>query len=49
MRVKAEENNLGWNVKHHIEPLIVAVRMKNTLPSENSTQPKKFKQQDNEE
>ena len=41
--------NLGWYVKHHIEPLIVAVRISNTVPSENSTQPKEFKQQDNEE
>ena len=49
MCVKAEENSLGWYVKHHIEPLIVAVRISNTVPSENSTQPKEFKQQDNEE
>ena len=47
--VKAEENSLGWYVKHHIEPLIVAVRISNTVPSENSTQPKECKQQDNEE
>ena len=38
--VKAEENSLGWYVKHHIEPLIVAVRISNTVPSENSTLPK---------
>ena len=43
MCVKAEENSLGC-----YEPLIVAVRISNTVPSENSTQPKKFKQQDNE-
>ena len=49
MCVKAEENSLGWYVKHHIEPLIVAVRISNTLPSENSTQPKEFKQKYNEE
>ena len=49
MCVKAEENSLGWHVKHHIEPLIVAVRRSNIEPSENSTQPKEFKQQDNEE
>ena len=49
MCVKAEENSLGWYVKHHIEPLIVAVRISNTVPSENSTQPKECKQQDNEE
>ena len=49
MCVKAEENSLKWYVKHHIEPLIVAVRISNTVPSENSTQPKEFKQQDNEE
>ena len=47
--VKAEENSLGWYVKHHIEPLIVAVRISNTVPSENSTQAKEFKQHDNEE
>ena len=29
-------------------PLIVAVRISNTVPSENSTQPREFKQQDNE-
>ena len=48
MCVKAEENSLGCCVKHHIEPLIVAVRISNTLPSENSTQKKEFKKQDNE-
>ena len=50
MCVKAKENSLGWYVKHHIEPLIVAVRIRinNTAPSENSMQPKEFKQQDNE-
>ena len=35
--------------KHHIEPFIVAARISKTVPSENSTQPEKFKQQDNEE
>ena len=45
MCVKLEENSLGWYVKHHIEPLIVAVRISNTVTSENSTQPKEFKQQ----
>ena len=45
MYVKAEENSLGWYIKHDIEPLIVAVRISNTAPSENSTQPKEFKQQ----
>ena len=29
--------------------MIVAVRISNTVPSENSTQPKEFKQQDNKE
>ena len=43
--VKTEENSLAWFVKHHIEPLIVAVRINNTVASENSTQPKEFKQQ----
>ena len=46
---KAEENSLGWHVKLHIEPLFVAVRISNTAPCENFTQPKEFKQQDNGE
>ena len=49
MCLKEEENSLGWYAKHHIEPLIVAVRISNTVPSKNSTQPKNFKKQDNEE
>ena len=49
MCVKAEENRLGWYVKHHIEPLIVTARIRNIVPIENPTQPKQFKQQDNEE
>ena len=49
MCVKAEENSLEWYVKHHIEPLIVVVRISNTAPSENATQPKEFNQGDNEE
>ena len=51
MYMKAEKNSLGCHVKHHIEPLIVAVRIRigNTLPSENFTQQKEFKKQDNEE
>ena len=49
MCVEAEENSLGWYVKYHIEPLIVAARISNTVPSENYTQPKEFKKQDNEE
>ena len=49
MCVKAEENSLGWYVKHHSEPLVVAVRISSTVLSENSTQPKEFKQQDNKE
>ena len=49
MCVKAEENSFGWYVKYHIESLIVAVRISNTVPSENSTQAKEFKQHDNEE
>ena len=49
MCLKAEENSLGWYVKHHIEHLIVAVRISNTVATENATQPKKFEQQDNEE
>ena len=42
-------NSLGWYIKHHIESLIVTVRISNTVPCENYTQPKEFKQQDNEE
>ena len=34
MCVKAEENSLVWYVKHHIEPLIVAARTNNTVPSQ---------------
>ena len=37
---KAEENRLERYAKHHTEPLIVVVRINNTVPSENSTQPK---------
>ena len=48
MCVNAEENSLRWCVKHHIEPLIVAVTISNTVPSEHSMQAKEFKQQDNE-
>ena len=47
--MEVEENNLRWCVKHHIEPLIVAVKISNIVPSGNSIQPKEFKQQDNEE
>ena len=47
--VEAEQNSLEWYVKHHIKPFIVVVRISNRVPSENSTQPKEFKQQDNEE
>ena len=43
------ESSLGWYVKHHIEPLIVAVRINNRVPSENARQPKEFKQQGNAE
>ena len=49
MCVKAEENSVGYYVGYHIEPLIVAVTISNTVPNENSTQTKEFKQQDNEE
>ena len=49
MCVKAEENSLGRCVKHHIEPLIVADRISNTLPKENSTQPKEYRKKNNEE
>ena len=47
--MKAEENSLGWNVKYRIESLVVAVRIRDTVPSENSTQLKEFKKQDNKE
>ena len=49
MCVKAEENSLGWYVKHRIESLIVTIRERGTVPSENSTETKVFKQQDNKE
>lgn len=40
--MKVEEGSFAWYVKHHIKPLIVAVRNCNTLPGENLTQPKEF-------
>ena len=43
MLVKVEENSLGCYVKHHIEILIVAVRISNTVHGENFLQPKKKK------
>ena len=43
MCMKAEENSLRWYVKHYIEPLIVAVRITNTVSRENSTHPKELK------
>ena len=43
------ESSLGWYVKHHIEPLIVAVRINNRVPTENARQPKEIKHQDNAE
>ena len=46
MFVKAEENSLGGYFIYHIESLIVAVRISNTVPSEKSTQAKEFKKQD---
>ena len=49
MWAKAKENSFGWYIEHHIESLIVAVRIRNTVPSKNFTQPKEFKKQDNEE
>ena len=48
MCVKAKENSLGWYVKHYIKPLITAVRISNTVPSEDSTKPKEFKQHNEE-
>lgn len=33
MSVKAEGNNLEWYVSHHIELLIAAVKISNTVPS----------------
>ena len=47
--MKAEENSLGRNVKYRIESLVVAVRIRGTVPGENSTQLKEFKKQDNKE
>ena len=49
MCMKTEVKSLGWYVKHQIEPLNVALRISNTVPSENPMQPKEFKQQNNEE
>ena len=46
--VKAEENSLEWRARRHIESLIVAVRISNTVASENPTEPKKCKKQDDE-
>ena len=43
------KNSSGWYVKHHMEHLIAAVRISKTVPSENSTPPKKLKEQDNKE
>ena len=48
MCVEAKVRNLEWQIKCHIEGLIV-VRKSNTAPSENSTHSKKFKKEDNEE
>ena len=45
---QSRKNSLGWYIKHHIEPVIVAVRMSNTVPSENSKQPKEYRKQYNE-
>ena len=47
--VKAEENSFAQYARYHVEPLIVAVRISNTIPSENFAQPKEFKQHENEE
>ena len=44
-----EGNCLGSYVRHHIELLIVPVRISNLVHSENSIQLKRFKKQDNEE
>ena len=46
---QSRKNSLGWYIKHHIEPVIVAVRISNTVPSENSKQPKEYRKQYNEE
>ena len=43
--LKMRVNSFGWYDKHHIELLIVPVRINNTVPSENSTQAKEFEQQ----
>ena len=49
MCVKAEENSLGQYIRYHIDPFIVAVRISNTMQSENSRQAKELKQHENEE
>lgn len=44
--VANEESSLGWYVKSHIEPLIVALRPRNTIPSLNATHPNELKKHD---
>ena len=42
--VVTEENSLGWYVKNHVEPLLVAVKSCNTIPaSAESVKPEEFK------
>ena len=49
MCVKAEENSFRWYVILYIKPLIIAIRISNNVPSENSAQSKEFKKQYSEE
>ena len=46
---QSRKNSLGLYIKHHIEPVIVAVRISNTVPSENTKHPKEYMKQYNEE
>ena len=42
--VATEENNLGWYVKNHVEPLLVALKESNTISGcEESMKPEEFK------
>ena len=46
--VLAEENNLGWYLKHQIEPFLVEVREQETIESEDTIEPKQFKVRETE-
>ena len=46
---KAGKSSLGWYVKNNIEPLIVALKISNTVPVKTPHNQSNFNQQDNEE